>query len=62
MEVGTDALHELLLNLFIATLKLDLIWQLLVDVIPVFLEHQVRDLTSVKNVIDVFEEGLLKDV
>jgi hypothetical protein len=62
VEVGADALDELLLDQLSAALNLHLIGQLVVDVIPVLLQHQVGDLTSVEDVVDVFQEGFFQNL
>lgn len=58
VEVLADALDELLLDQLRAAFDLDLIGQLLVDVVLVLTEHQIRHLTCVKNIIDVLKERL----
>lgn len=62
MEVLTDSLDELLLDQFSATLDLNLIGKLLVDVVLVLAEHEIWNLTGVQDVVDVFEEGLIEDL
>ena len=62
MEVLTDSLDELLLDQFSATLDLNLIGKLLVDVVLVLAEHEIWNLTGVQDVVDVLEEGLIEDL
>ena len=62
VEVLADALNELLLDQLCAAFDLDLIGQLLVDVVLVLTEHQIRHLTRVKNIIDVLKERLHQDL
>ena len=56
MELFTHALDESLLDDIVATLDLDLVWQLLVDVILVFSDHEIGHLTSVENVVNILKE------
>ena len=62
MEVLTDALDELLLDQFSATLDLNLVGKLLINPVLVLAEHEIWNLTGVQDVVDVFEEGLIEDL
>ena len=62
MEALTDTLDESLLNKVIASLNLDLVRQLLIDVVLILGSHKVGHFTSIENVVDVLKERLLEDV
>ena len=62
MEVLTHALHEFLLDNVIATFNLDMIGQFLIDLIFIFSLHEVRDFTSIENVIDILKERLSENL
>ncbi len=62
MEVLTHALHEFLLDNVVATFDLDMIGQFLIDLIFIFSLHEVRDFTSIENVVNVLKERLSENL